>query len=155
ALRAPGVGDWGTRGLGTTTVLVESPSPQVPKSLLRIHRRSHRQPRPQQMFRVLTGIEHDLDGHALDDLHEVSSRVLWRQQTEARAGGAGDAVDLAIERAAAERVDLDGRALTGAYVLQLRLLEVGGHPHVVQLYECQQRLAGLHDLSGIEALLRD
>ena len=56
---------------------------------------------------------------------------------------------LPLNSRAAERVDLDGRALAGAHVLQLRLLEVRGHPDVVELDERHQRLARLHDLAGI------
>ena len=52
-------------------------------------------PGPQQMLRILPGLEHDLHRHALHDLDEVAGRVLRRQQAEPRAGGAGDAVDLA------------------------------------------------------------
>ena len=63
--------------------------------VFRIHRRRHRHARPQQMLGILTRVEHDLHGHALHDLHEVAGRVFRRQQAEARAGRAGDAVDLA------------------------------------------------------------
>src|SRR5262249_14035249 len=65
-----------------------------------IHLRNDRHARPQQVIRILTGIQHDLHWHALHDLHEVAGRVLGRQQTEAGAGGAGDAVHLALEFAA-------------------------------------------------------
>src|ERR1051326_9457506 len=66
----------------------------------RIPRRRHRHPRAQPVFRILTGIEHDLDGHALDDLDVVAGRVFGRQERKTRAGGAGDAVDLAAVGAA-------------------------------------------------------
>ena len=56
------------------------------------------------MLRILPGIEHDLHRHALHDLDEVPGCVLRRQETEPRPGGAGDAVNLAVERAAAESV---------------------------------------------------
>ena len=50
---------------------------------------------------ILARVEHDLHRHALHDLDEVAGRVLRRQQAEARAGRAGDAVDLAVELRAA------------------------------------------------------
>src|SRR4051794_14858699 len=38
----------------------------------RIHRRYHGYARPQQMLRILAGVQHDLDRDALHDLHEVA-----------------------------------------------------------------------------------
>src|SRR5262249_54182901 len=106
-----------------------------PEPLLRIYRRVHRHPRSQKMLRILTGIQHDFYGHALDHLHEVTRRILRRQQAEARAGGAGDRIDLSFEIAAAKRVDVERRALTGPHALQLRLLVIRDHPDVVELHD--------------------
>src|SRR6186997_1204968 len=55
-----------------------------------IDRRHGRHAGTQEMLGVLAGIEHDLHGDALNDLHEVAGRVLRRQQAEPRAGGGRD-----------------------------------------------------------------
>src|SRR5947209_17677162 len=106
------------------------------------------------MLRILTRIQHDFHRYALDDLHEVAGRIFRRQQAEARAGRAGDAVDPALVLAAAVRVDVDSRVLTGAHVPQLCFLEVRRHPHVIDVDNREQRLTGLHDLARIDAFSR-
>ena len=68
----------------------------------------------QAVIGILAGFEHDLDRHALHDLHVVAGGVFGRQQAELRAGRGGDAVDVALERAAAERVDVDRHPLARA-----------------------------------------
>src|ERR1051326_1145439 len=100
-----------------TSRLAPSPGPEP---LLRIHRRVHRHPWPQQMLGILPLLEDDLHRHALHDFHEVPGSVLRRQQAEARARRAGDRIHLAVEIAAAERVHVHARALAGTHVLQLR-----------------------------------
>ena len=61
-----------------------------------------------------------------DDLHEVARGVLGRQEAEARAGRAGDALDVALV-VAVVAVDVDRRRLAGTHQLELRLLEARGH----------------------------
>src|SRR5262245_21989477 len=48
-------------------------------------RRLYRHPESQEMFGVLPGIENDLHGNPLDDLHVVAGRVLRREQAVACA----------------------------------------------------------------------
>ena len=60
--------------------------------------------------RVLVGRDADAHRQALHHLHVVAGRVLRRQQAVARARGAGEALDAAVERRA-ERVDLDAHRL--------------------------------------------
>src|SRR5471030_2189979 len=60
--------------------------------LSRIDRGCHRHSRPQEMIRILSHVQHDLDRHALDNFHEISGRVFRRQQAEPRAGGGRDTV---------------------------------------------------------------
>ena len=80
-----------------------------------IDSRRDRHAGPQQVLGILPRFEHDLDRHALHDLHVVAGGVFWRQQAEARPGRRGDAVDLALEFASAVRVDFDrGRAVPDA-----------------------------------------
>ena len=42
-------------------------------------------------------VEHDLDRHALHDLHVIAGGVLRRQQAEGRAAAGLDAVDVAVK----------------------------------------------------------
>ncbi len=72
-----------------------------------------------------------------------------------RAGRRGDAVDVALELAAAERVHFDRGALAGRMFRELRLLEVRGDPDVVERDERHQRLAGLDDLADFDGLAAD
>src|SRR5262252_8976365 len=74
-----------------------------------------------ELCEILTVVPRDLDGNALDDLDEVSGRVVGRHQREPRAGRSRDALDLAVERLAAERVDRDVDRIAGADALELRL----------------------------------
>src|SRR5262245_2451981 len=85
----------------------------------------HRHARPQQVIRVLAGVEHDLHRHPLDHLDEVAAGVLGRQQAEARPRGRGDAFHLALEGLPAVGVDLDVGHLPYPHAVDLRLLEVG------------------------------
>ena len=66
----------------------------------------------QLVILVCTGFEDDLHRNALHDFHVVAGGVFRRQQAEARAAGAGDAVDLAVVGSAVG-VDVDGDALAG------------------------------------------
>src|SRR5437870_13251840 len=63
-------------------------------------------------------IEHDLDGHALDDLDVVAGCVFSRQQCEGRAAAALNAIDMAPEVATGIGVDADRYGLTGPTVGQ-------------------------------------
>ena len=78
-------------------------------------------------------LEHDLHRHALHDLHEVAGRVLRRQQAEARAGRAGDAVDVPVNSRPPYASTLIRRRWPGRMSRQLRFLEVRRHPDIVEL----------------------
>src|SRR4029079_13986723 len=110
---------------------------------------------PQAMVGVLPGLEIDLYRDALHHLHEVAGRVLRRQQAELGAGRRGDAVDVALELAAAERVHFDRGLLAGTHRLQLRLLEVGGDPDLLEIDDRPQRLSRLDDLPRLDRLAAD
>ena len=69
----------------------------------------------------------DAHGHALHHLHEVAGGVVGRQQREARAGAAGQALHLALELLVREGVELDLDALARLHLADLRLLEVRDH----------------------------
>src|SRR3954468_11071821 len=108
--------------------------------------------RAKQVIWILPGLQVDLHGNALHDLHEVAGRVLRRQQAELGARGRGDAVDVPLELAAAERVDFDDGLLPRLHRLELRLLEVRGDPDAIQIDDRHERLPGLHDLPGLDGL---
>ena len=54
-----------------------------------------------------------------------------------------------------EGVHGDRRALAGAHAFELRLLEVGDHPHVGEARDGHQRLSGLHDLAQFDGPAAD
>src|SRR5262245_56642625 len=124
-------------------------------TLLGIHSRRHRHARPEHVLRILTGVEHDLHRHALHHFHEVAARVLRREQAEPRACRRRDAVDLPSEAAASVRINVDLGPLTGSHVLELRLLEVGGHPDLFERNDRHHRLTGLDNLTGLHRLSAD
>ena len=57
-------------------------------------------------------VEDDLHRDALHHLDEVAGGVFRRQQAQARAGGAGDGIDVAVDRLAVH-IDLDFGPLAG------------------------------------------
>ncbi len=109
-------------------------------------------PGPQQVLGVLALLEHDLHRHALHDFDVVAGRVFRRQQAEARAGGGGDAVHVPLELAAPYASTSIVARWPGSHVAQLRLLEIGRDPDVVERDDGHQRLAGLHDLADFDRL---
>src|SRR5271163_5136532 len=83
----------------------------------------------QVVIAVLSLIENDFYGDALDDFHVIAGGVFGRQQAGARAAGAGDAVHVAAVGAAVG-VHLDFRGLALAHRFQLRFFVVGGDPNI-------------------------
>src|SRR5580658_9759838 len=79
-------------------------------------------------FNVGTLIEGNLHRHTLHHFHIIARGVFGRQQTERGSAARLNAVDLAREAAAPERVYSDIDGLTGAHVGQLRFLEIGRNP---------------------------
>ena len=84
------------------------------------------------MIVVLARIEDDLHRNALHDFHIVASRILRRQQAEARAAGAGDAIHFAVVFSAVG-VDFNRDALADLHFAELRLFEIRGDPDVVEI----------------------
>src|SRR5277367_2568379 len=75
---------------------------------------------PQQMILILTWIEADSDGKALDDLDVVAGGVFRRQQAEFLAAGARQRLDIAAIFAA-EGVDVNRDLLPLMHPAQLSL----------------------------------
>src|SRR3984957_7355813 len=74
--------------------LPSSPDPSFsePPSVTKMHHRIHGQAQRQRASRIESAIDHDLDGDALHDLHEVARRILRREGGEARAAAVLDAL---------------------------------------------------------------
>ena len=75
------------------------------------------------------------------------------KQAQAAAGGAGDGIHVAAHGSAVH-VHFDFGALSGMYSGQLGFLEVRRDPDVLQRNDGHQALAGLDDLTGLDAILR-
>ncbi len=114
----------------------------------------HRHAGTQLVIVVRARIEHDLDRNALHDFHVVSGGIFRRQQAEAGAAGAGDAVHLAVVGSAVG-VDVDGDALADLHFAQLRFFEVGGDPNVVEIDDLHQFLAGSDVLPDFDGAIAD
>src|SRR5689334_5966768 len=80
------------------------------------------EPRPQLEPGV--GLETDQHRDALHDLREVPRRIVGREQREARAGAAREAVDVARELHAGQGVHAHGGELSGSHSGDLIFLEV-------------------------------
>src|SRR5580692_3342502 len=73
-----------------------------------LYRHSWRDP-VQHLWR---GVEDDLHGHPLNDLHEISRGVFRRQQRELGAGPGLDAVNVSSQPRAGEGIYVDNGRLT-------------------------------------------
>ena len=93
--------------------------------------------------------------HALHDLGEVAAGVVGRQQGEARAGRGAQRLDRAVEPGAVVGIDGELDRIADLHRLQLRLLQVGRHPHVARRHDGQQGLARLHQLARLDPAARD
>src|SRR5437868_15046835 len=107
------------------------------------------------MLRIdLVWIESDLYWHTLHDFHITPRRVLWRNQTEARAGTGLNAVDVRFENFV--RISIDGNVnrLTGPNISYLALFEVRRHPNFAGNNR-QQGLAYLDQRANLDRFARD
>ena len=99
-------------------------------------------------------VEDDPHRHALDDLGEVTGRVVRRQQRELRAAGRSDALHPPRQHPAGEGIHAQPHRLPGPNAIELRLLEVRRHPDI-RLDQRQQRLPWLDAVAGFQVLLPD
>src|SRR5437016_482302 len=96
--------------------------------LLHSYFRDHRHAGPETMLGIFAGLENELHGNALHDLHIIAGRVLGRQKTELRAGRRGDALDVDVVYPSAVSIDGHRAGLSGMHLRELRLLEIAGNP---------------------------
>src|SRR6202522_928719 len=87
-----------------------------------------REPRPQPIEIRLSREKHNLDRHSLNDLGEIASSIVRRQQGELRTAGRGDLLDLAVKHSIWKRIDPDIRRVAGSHIGELSLFEVRLHP---------------------------
>ena len=80
------------------------------------------------------------------------SSSFGRKERELRSGRAADARDLAFAHASAVRINLELHGLAGTDLVELRLLEVGRHPHAGVGYDDHERLARGDELSDFHLL---
>ena len=112
------------------------------------------EPGPQAVLeaRHALAVEDDLHRDPLDDLGEVAGGIVSGKQRELGTGRRGDAVHLAGEDVAANRVDRDLDLLADRHAAQLGLLEVRGYP-VVWVDEREHRLADLDTVANLDVLV--
>jgi len=84
------------------------------------------------MILVRSGIKHDFDRNALNYLDIIAGCIFRREQTEARATRTGYAIDSSFVLAVV-RIHFDRDALLRFHIAQLRFLEVGSDPDVVEI----------------------
>src|ERR1700722_6981487 len=96
----------------------------------------------------------DLHRETLDNFDEVARRVVRGQERKARARTRRGALDLPFEGPPRERIDGDLRALSGAHVANLGLLEVGDHVRRVR-HDADHLLASLHELPFVHGEARE
>ena len=114
-----------------------------------------REPWPQGIV-TRTGLS-DGDAHwnALDNLGEISGRVVGRKERELRSGRAADARHLPLADAVAVGVDLELDRLAWTDRGKLSLLEVRGDPDAGVSDDAEQWLSRRDELSNFHLLSRD
>src|SRR5438876_4265217 len=113
----------------------------------------HAHPGPQRPIGIVLAVEPDAHRDALHDLGIVARRVVRGQERELRPRGRRDALHVSLEVAAGIGVHREVRGVARPYVGGLRLLQVRGHPDVVEGDCGHQRLTGLHELADLDGLL--
>ena len=125
-------------------------------TVLRIHLGFHRQADLQRMRGEFLRVERNAYWNALDHLDPVAGGILRRQQREGRAGTGAKTGNLAVVcDLAAVDIGNELDRLTDAHRRELRLLEVGVDPHLVERDDRHQRRTGAHALSELHRALGD
>src|SRR6185369_14189769 len=102
----------------------------------------------------LLGVEGDADGNALHHLDPVAGGVLRRQQREGGAGAGPEAGQGAgVFDLLAVHVGGEVDRLADAHVAQLRFLEIGIDPDLVEGDDRHHRRPGLDPLADLDAAL--
>ena len=119
-----------------------------------MHGRLDRHARPQQMLRVLVVIEPNSHREPLHHFHVVPGGIFWGKQTKQRAGGPGKALDFTLV-VVPKGVHTNGDRLSRSHPFELRLLEVGRDPDIVQRNDYEQALSWLYAMTELNSLSSD
>ena len=123
-------------------------------ALVGVHVDLHRKPYLQRMRGELLRIERNAHRHPLHDLDPVAGRVLSGKQGESRSGSGAKADHLAVVlHASTIDIGFERDRLATAHVGELRLLEIGIDPHLVERHDGHQRGSGAHSLPKLDGAL--
>src|ERR1700739_2302315 len=127
-------------------------SPRYLVALLRDYGRYYVHARTENRDVRRNRIENNLYGNALHDLDVVSGGVFRREQAKHRAGGSGNGINVP-DKGLTVGVGFDVSLLARLHIAQLRFLEIGSDPNVLEGHDHQKTLAGLHDLAVFDGLM--
>jgi hypothetical protein len=97
---------------------------------------------------VLVRVDRQAHRHALHYLHPVAAGVLRRQHRELAAGGRADALHRGVPHHAGIAVHAHRGLLADAHVREVGFLQVRLHPRVLHVHQAEQRLPGIHHVTG-------
>ena len=106
------------------------------------------------MVGILSGFEQDSHRQPLDHFHIVAGCVFGWKQAEHRARGSADCIDVSFI-VTPIRIDIDLYRLARTHVLELRLFEVGDHPHIIEWNDGEQFLSRLNILADLDRFAAD
>ena len=102
------------------------------------------------------GIERNAHRHTLDNLDPVTGGVLRWQERKSATGADAEALDLAVVgHVGTVEVGMQRHRLPDTHVAELRFLEIGIDPQLIERHHRHQRQAGLDALTDLYAALRD
>src|SRR5579859_3769861 len=113
---------------------------------VRPDRRDYGQTRPQPIQLGLPRYQYDFDRNTLNDLCEISGRVIGWQKSELRSASRRNLVDFAMKYDSGKRIDLDLRTVSRAHVTHLRFLVIRLHPNIA-LHQREDLGPGTDELS--------
>src|SRR5271157_1076959 len=108
----------------------------------------------QAMVGVLTRLEADAYRQSLHHFDVIAGGVFRRHQAVLLAARTADAFDITLV-VAANRIDVNRRALAGPHPANLRLLKIGGDPDVVERNDREEQLTRLHAFSILDGFFPD
>src|ERR1700722_20349913 len=108
----------------------------------------------QAMIWILSLPQSNPDRQSLHDFHIVAGGVLRRHEAVLLAARTAHPFHVGLE-VAADRVNVNRRALPGLHAANLRFLEIRGDPDIAQRNDREELLARLNTLAIFDRLLSD